>query len=119
MGQRLPLLSDALPPLATELSVLLKDAGREDLAAQMHSLKIKSPCGCGDHFCASFHTSGGQSAYSIDLNPREGTIIVDVDDHERIIFVEVLFRPEYKEMLDAIFQALREGLLGDEDGRLL
>jgi hypothetical protein len=103
-GQRpRPLLSDALPALAAELLQLFRRAGREDLASQILSLRVKSRCRCGDDFCATIYTGAGRPAYSIDLEPAEGMIIVDVASDERVLSIEILYRDEYREAVDALF----------------
>ena len=102
-GRKPLLLSAVLPALADELAQLLRGAGRVDLAVQVPSLKLKSRCDCGDDFCATIDTRAGRPADSIDLEPSEGMIIVDVDDQERILGIEILDRPEYKTAVDVLF----------------
>ena len=106
-GRKPLLLSAVLPALADELAQLLRGAGRVDLAAQVPLLKLKSRCDCGDDFCATIDTRAGRPADSIDLEPSEGMIIVDVDDQERILGIEILDRPEYKTAVDALFSKRR------------
>src|SRR3990172_52937 len=103
IGRKPLLLSAVLPALADELAQLLRGAGRVDLAAQVPLLKLKSRCDCGDDFCATIDTRAGRPADSIDLEPCEGMIIVDVDDQERILGIEILDRPEYKTAVDVLF----------------
>ena len=106
-GRKPLLLSAVLPALADELAQLLRGAGRVDLAAQVPLLKLKSRCDCGDDFCATIDTRAGRPADSIDLEPSEGMIIVDVDDQERILGIEILDRPEYKTAVDVLFSKRR------------
>jgi hypothetical protein len=102
------LLVDALPNLANELEVLLRDQGELSLAAQVTSLNILDRCRCGDDFCGSFYTrpkpekSYGPHHRSLALNATKGMIIVDAVG-ESIAFVEVLYRDEIR---DALLAAL-------------
>ncbi|MCH8949571.1 MAG: DUF2283 domain-containing protein [Chloroflexi bacterium] len=97
-----PPLSEALPSLAAEVMELLRQAGQEELTSQIPTLHVRSRCNCGDDFCATIHTGAGRPVDSIDLEPTEGMIILDVDAGERIVGIEVLYRDEYKEALDAL-----------------
>jgi hypothetical protein len=68
-------------------------AGHDDLAKQIANLKIISRCHCGDDFCATFYTKPKPRGYgagrkSIDLDPQQGMIILDVMDGS-IVEVEV------------------------------
>jgi hypothetical protein len=69
-------------------------------------LRIVDRCGCdGDH-CATFHTEPKPQGHYKDhrnvmLEPAEGMMILDVS-LGRIACVEVLYRPEYVEALDAV-----------------
>jgi uncharacterized protein YuzE len=105
MSQNRPkplLLSEALHSLAAEVAELLHKAGEERVASQIPMLRLRSRCNCGDDFCATIHTGTGRPAETIDLEPAEGMIILDVDARERIVGIEVLYRQEYKEALDAL-----------------
>lgn len=92
------LLIDVLPDLAAELERRLRNADEDTLAASIPRLAIVDRCRCGDDFCATFYTapapdgSYGASRRSINLDPDEGILVVDVEE-ERIVCVEVLFRP--------------------------
>lgn len=101
------LLSEALPSLAAELAELLHKAGEERVASQIPMLRLRSRCNCGDDFCATIDTRAGRPADSIDLEPAEGMMIVDVDDQERILGIEILDRPQYKTAVDALFSKRR------------
>jgi len=98
-----PLLLDVLPTLGAELIRLFESAGRGDLAAQVPSLRVRSRCDCGDDFCATIYTGSGRPADSVDLDPSEGMMIVDVDEQEHILGVEILYREDYKKAVDALF----------------
>lgn len=98
-------LQQTLPELADELSKLLAAAGHDDLAMQIADLSIVSRCHCGDDFCATFYTKPkprgyGASRKSIDLEPQQGMIILDVVDGS-IVEVEVLYRDEIRRKLFA------------------
>ena len=73
-----PPLSEALPSLAAEVMELLRKAGQEELTSQIPTLHVRSRCNCGDDFCATIHTGAGRPVDSIDLEPTEGMIILDV-----------------------------------------
>ena len=102
---RFGLLTELLPALSDELAALLRDADEGDLARQIPELELVRRCGCGDSFCASFYTAEKpQGAWdgehrNLVLRPTNGMLIVDVVD-DRIAFVEVLDRPDFKALLD-------------------
>lgn len=102
-----PLLADALPDLAHELETLLTGQGDSELASQICGLRIVDRCRCGDDFCATFNTQPepeggyGPNHKCVELTPQEGMIILDVVDG-KIMNVEVLFRDETRQQLDAI-----------------
>ena len=52
-----PLVAEVLPDLARHLADELRTRGRDDLAAQVPSLRVLEPCGCDDGFCLSFGTA--------------------------------------------------------------
>ncbi|WP_234363443.1 hypothetical protein [Streptomyces sp. TN58] len=102
-----PLLRDVLPGLSAELVRLLQEEGEGDLAICAHDLRVLADCGCGDDFCQSFHTAShppgtpyGPGHRNVALLPARGDLILDVVDG-RIMFVEVLGRPELRPALDA------------------
>lgn len=94
-------LVDLLPTFAAELEHALRADGEQDLADQVASLLIESPCGCGGDFCSSFHTGarpdagwGGSHRNPTPTVPT-GMVILDVVD-DRIRYVEVLHRDDVK-----------------------
>ncbi|MCX4801639.1 hypothetical protein ACFWWM_01870 [Streptomyces sp. NPDC058682] len=108
-GRAAPLVRDVLPALAAELVRLLEEEGERDLAVCARDLRIVADCGCGDDFCQSFSTESrppgtayGPGHRNVQLFPERGYLILDVV-HGRIMFVEVLDRPELRPALDAAF----------------
>jgi hypothetical protein len=108
-------LVDALPELAYELEALLRLQGESELAVQVPELRIVDRCRCGDDFCATFYIqpkpveSYGSKHRSIALEPKEGMLIIDVDDG-KIVCVEVLYRDEIRRrtrIVDALNRRLR------------
>ncbi|MFD8891382.1 hypothetical protein ACFVZ8_10890 [Streptomyces sp. NPDC059558] len=101
-----PLVRDALPALAAELVRLLEEEGERELAICAHDLRIIADCGCGDDFCQSFYTERrptgpyGPGHRNVPLFTDRGYLILDVV-HGRIMFVEVLDRPELRPALTA------------------
>ncbi len=98
------LLTETLPSFAAELEELLKKGGHAELAARVSALKIVDRCRCGDDFCASFYTeckpqgSYGASHRCVELEPETGMLILDVVA-DKIVHVEVLYRPDIREKL--------------------
>ncbi|WP_234378448.1 MULTISPECIES: hypothetical protein [unclassified Streptomyces] len=110
-----PLLRDVLPGLGAELVRLLEEEGERDLAICAHDLRLLADCGCGDDFCQSFRTEPhppgtpyGPGHRNVALLPARGHLILDVV-HGRIMFVEVLHRPELRPALTAAFAAALTG----------
>ncbi|WP_327262371.1 hypothetical protein OG444_13270 [Streptomyces sp. NBC_01232] len=106
-----PLVRDVLPVLAAELVRLLEEEGERELAICAHDLRIVADCGCGDDFCQSFRTEPhppgtpfGPGHRNVPLLPDRGYLILDVV-HGRIMFVEVLDRPELRPPLTAALTA--------------
>src|SRR5271157_4380570 len=95
-----------MPALASELETLLFKAEEPELATQVSGLEIVDRCRCGDDFCASFYTqpkpvgSYGPGHRNVALAPEKGRLILDVVAG-RIMFVEVLYRDEIREVLSA------------------
>jgi len=93
------------PEFARELVALVLDDGRADLAAQLPGLVVMSRCTCGEGNCAHFYTAPppdgpyGAGHASIMLSSKTGLVVLDLVD-ERIVAVEVLDRPDVKELLD-------------------
>ena len=100
-------VKDLFPAFSDELAMALREADEAALAARVPYLELVRRCGCGDSFCASFHTAkrpqgAAEGAHrNLVLQPKTGMLIVDVVD-ERIVFVEVLDRPEFKTALDRV-----------------
>lgn len=103
-----PLLRDLAPVFADELTGALQAEGEAALASQVADLRVLSFCGCGDPDCASFTTRGvterdpAQQADTIPLDQLPGMVHVDVQDG-RIVYVEVMYRPELKTLLRSGF----------------
>ena len=102
-----PLLLDVLPTLGAELIRLFESAGRGDLAAQVPSLRVRSRCDCGDDFCATIYVRRGRPFDCITFDAGEGMINVDVDAQDRITGIEILYRDEYKRLVDQLFSRRR------------
>jgi hypothetical protein len=109
-----PLLSSVLPRFAAELeSALARD--EPDLASQVHGLRIGRICRCSDPTCMSFDVPGRRRrdySHSIELEELSGLVVVDVAERgrartalaepvRRILGVEVLYRPDLREQLNA------------------
>jgi hypothetical protein len=98
------LLTDLLPPFATELQQLLTEKCETELAAQVPGLAILERCRCGDDFCATFYTqpkpegSFGPGHRNVALTPDEGMLVLDVVTG-KIACVEVLDRKEIRQKL--------------------
>ncbi|MFG2991206.1 hypothetical protein ACGFZK_18290 [Streptomyces sp. NPDC048257] len=106
-----PLVRDVLPVLTAELVRLLEEEGERELAICAHDLRIVADCGCGDDFCQSFHTERrppgtpyGPGHRNVQLFADRGYLILDVVGG-RIMFVEVLDRPELRPALTAALTA--------------
>ena len=97
-------LSDTIPPLANELADLLADSEHPELASQVPELEIVERCRCGDDFCSTFYTAPppkgawGEGHWSLPLTPESGMIMLDLVA-DRIVSVEVLYRPEIQRAL--------------------
>ena len=101
-----PLLRELAPNFANELAALLRAADEPRLADQVPALRVVGRCRCGDDFCASFYTAPppagayGPGLRNVPLNPETGMVILDVVD-ERIMQVEVLYNPRFRQVLHA------------------
>jgi len=98
------LLRETIPALAHELAGLLADSEHPQLASQVPNLEIVDRCRCGDDFCSTFYTvappngAWGEGHWSLPLEPQSGMIILDLISN-RIVSVEVLYRPEIQRLL--------------------
>ena len=96
-----------LPDLAGEMTRLLAQVGRSELAEQVKQLRIVERCRCGDAFCATFYTTpppaGGWGAghENVVLDAQDGDIVLDVV-HGKIVCVEILNRDQLRKALVAI-----------------
>ena len=111
MAEHLPdvaaALSGALEAMLSEGSAGFAEGELLTLKASVDSLEIKSRCGCGDDFCASFYTGSLEEKdygrqRTIAIPAFEGFLYVDVIDGS-IRHVEVLYQPDVKAKLDALF----------------
>ena len=95
-----PLLVHVLPGLAAELGRLLREQHRPDLVGQLPSLRIVAVCPCEVEGCASFYTARPMRRwFRRGRQVPVGDVVVDTIDGE-IVFVEVLRRPDVREVLD-------------------
>jgi len=98
-------IRDLFPELSKELSNLLRDMGKGELADQVESLSVIDKCRCGDGFCSSFYTASkpggawGPNHENVSLTTQDGMLMLDVVDGN-ISYVEVLDRPDFKVILD-------------------
>ena len=94
-------MSGALPALAGELELLLRELGRPDLAEQVPHLRIRAVCSCEVEGCGSFFTGHPMKRWlRRGRQVVAGDMVVDTIDGE-IVFVEVLGRPEVRAALHA------------------
>ena len=114
-------VQDALPQFAAELGQLLAASKRPQLAEQLDTLELASRCACGDYFCSTFYVSRGRSPLteeqqkdrgpywqdSLDVDAKEGMVVVDLDRIDRIISVEVLYRPDVEVELASALERMR------------
>jgi hypothetical protein len=117
-------VQDALPQFAAELAQLLAASKRPQLADQLDTLELTSRCGCGDGFCSTFYVSRGRSPLteeqqkdrgphwqdSLDIDAKEGMVVVDLDRIDRIIAVEVLYRSDVEAELASALERVRRAL---------
>ena len=120
-------LRDAFPRFASELKRLLAASARSELAEQLEDLELASRCGCGDSFCSTFYVTGGRSpltmeqrkdrgpfwSESLDVDASEGMVIVDTDQLDRIVSVEVLYRPDVEVELTMALERMRHARASD------
>ena len=100
------LVSEALPEFADELQRLLSRE-HQDLAAQVPHLRIVDRCPCGQDDCATFHTEPRprrrhpRGTKGLLLESGIGILVLHVFKR-RIVCVEVLDRPEVRQVLDRV-----------------
>src|SRR4029077_8904514 len=88
-----PLISDVISDLLEEIFFLLQGTGAEPLERQLRALRIESICDCGDGNCSSFATAAEVKVDTVvELNPSEGFLIIDLNQSQRVCFIEVLGR---------------------------
>ena len=97
-------LAEALPQLADDLSQGLAALGYEKLAASVNSVDIVDRCRCDHAGCVTFFAVPKGSAPSGEkcnrvIAPAPGVLCVQYS-RQRIIWVEVIGRPEDRERLD-------------------
>lgn len=103
-----PLLRDALPDLADEVTALLNQDGATELAGQVKSLRLVERCRCGDDFCATIYTAPkpkgawGPTHESLPLLPASGYVILDLVE-KQIVCIEVLFRNDLRRKVLRLF----------------
>jgi hypothetical protein len=99
-----PTLGELMPVFAAELEELLRHAGRAELVPQVRGLAVLDRCGCGGDSCAYFYTRPKAVGLegpicSLPLAPAKGMVVLDLL-RPRIVAVEVLDRPDVKQLLD-------------------
>jgi hypothetical protein len=103
-------VDEIFPAFAAELESLTAQAGRNDLVQQIRDLPVLDRCDCGQGNCAHFYTapkptgSYGPGHSNVMLPATRGLIVYDVVDG-RIAAIEVLDRPDVKEVLDRYLPA--------------
>ena len=103
-----PLMSDILPDLVEEIADLLKQTMAAPLEEQVRRLRIVAICDCGDESCASFATAAEVKVHrTVELDPIEGHLIIDLNSSDKICFVEVLERPDVKYLLEECYDPNR------------
>ena len=92
-------MREVYPELVAELFRLLEAEGERWLAVAVRDLRLVAECGCEDGFCQSIRTAEhppgtpyGPAHRRVMLAPEVGDLVLDVVD-ERIVYVEVLYRP--------------------------
>jgi Cysteine-rich CPCC len=101
-------VGELFPRFCEELQDLLSAAGRSDLVDQVPTLPVVSRCTCGESNCAHFYTAEppagtyGPGHFNVLLDTDSGFVALDVMS-ETIVAVEVLDRPDVKQILDVAF----------------
>ncbi|RRR98769.1 hypothetical protein EIW28_17550 [Glycomyces terrestris] len=92
-------MREVYPDLVAELERLLEDEGERYLSITVRDLRIVAECECRDDYCQSIRTAPhppgepyGAGHQNVLLDPEEGMLVLDVLN-ERIVYVEILFRP--------------------------
>jgi hypothetical protein len=113
-----PTLTDVAPAFAADLERELRAQGDAELAEQIPGLRVLSFCGCGDTECASFTTrepsnrSPDRQVETMTVDALDGMVNIDSLDG-RIMYVEVLYRPDLRAALEAGFR--RDGIIDSAD----
>lgn len=96
---------ELFPDVALQLIQALTDSAEDQLATSVPDLKVVDRCRCGDDFCAMVYTEPKpKGAYGPSLRnfhfdaDERGMVILDIVD-DRIMSVEILFRPGARERL--------------------
>ena len=93
------MLSAVVPAFAAELEQGLREAGREELATQVATLRIREVCRCEVEGCASFYTATPMRRwFRRGKQVPVGELVVDTIDGQ-IVYVEVLGRPDVRAAL--------------------
>lgn len=98
-------IETVFPDFAQEIEALLDASGHSALASQVRSLPIVDRCQCGEEDCAHFYTSPrpegayGPGHSNLVVDTSSGLVVLDVVGGA-IVAIEVLDRPDVKELLD-------------------
>ncbi len=104
-----PLLRNAVPNLADEITVLLGKMNEQDLVEQVPHLQLVGRCDCGDDFCATFYTAPppkkayGPNHQTLSLNPLSGMMLLDLVDRN-IVCIEILWRDDIRSEIAKLFR---------------
>ena len=104
-----PMLCEAMPDFATELTSILNAGDHSAISVQVPTLRIVDRCDCGSNECATFYTSPrpigsrGVGHRNVMLPADNYDLILDLVD-EKIVCVEILDRPDLKSQLDQRFR---------------
>lgn len=111
-SDRVVLLAEALPLLATELEQRLREKRQIEVAGQLPQIQIVDRCRCGDDFCSSFYTQPVFGSIHdiqkalwpphrwVKLEAARGSLTVDLE-WEIIAQVKVLHREDIRNALIA------------------
>lgn len=99
-------LSKAFPDIAAEIKALLREDGFEDLFNEIDHLEIVDICRCDSPDCATFYTApkpdGAWPNHRNIMLSSDNIVVIDISE-EKIVCVEMLERPDYRERLFAAF----------------